>query len=119
MENVEKLASLLKTEPEVVKEALSDETGEKLGGLVDKFSSEAQIFTGDELTRKLDNHAKDYLDKIAKDGQPIPKDLYNRVKGNAFEKFEKELAKKHEVEDWDGLEDLYAKILVNEFLSRH
>jgi hypothetical protein len=40
----------------------------------------------------------------------FPAAIYNRVKGLALEKAEKEISKKHGVEKWDSLEDLTSKI---------
>jgi len=117
MKNVEKLATLFKAEPDVVKAALDEESGEKLNGILEKFTSETSMFTGDELSKKLENYANEYIEKLVEDKKPIPKSIYNHVKGNAFEAFEKARAKKYGIEEWSGLDDLEDKILSAELIK--
>lgn len=110
--HVEVLATLLAEEPEVVEEAIK--TDGELDKLVSKYKETHHIFSGDELTRKIENAKKEHLDKIIADGQPIPSELYNRVKGNAFEAFEKKKAQKYGIESWTSMEDLDEQIIAKE-----
>ena len=109
---VEVLATQLNQKPEVIEEALKTE-GE-IEKLVDQYSSTHKIFTSEELGKKIDNANREYLEKLATDGKPIPSHIYNYVKGNAFEKHEKEWAKEHGIEKWDGIDDLKSQIIVKE-----
>ena len=109
--NVEQLAALLEEKPEVVKEALEDETGEKFNGLINQYRDSRKIFTTEELIKKIDNSNQEFIDKIASDGQQIPQKLYNRVKGNAFEKYEKQRAAEYGIEKWENLDDLNNQII--------
>jgi len=112
---VEVLATQLNQTPEVIEEALKTE-GE-IEKLVDQYNSAHKIFTSEELGKKIDNANREYLERLATDGKPIPSHIYNYVKGNAFEKHEKEWAKEHEIEKWDGIDDLKSQIIVKEIAN--
>lgn len=105
--SVESLAALLKVTPSVIEKTLSE------GGLdsvIDKYQSGVEIFTPDELAKKLKNHADDTIANLGSNGEDLPTHIYNRAKGNAFEAVEKKLAKANSITDFDGLEDLVSKI---------
>jgi len=106
---VEQLAAHFNVKPDVIEAGLKEESN--LDSVFEAYDKTVQIFTHEELTKKLENFAKDEIDKLGADGQQVPSKLYNRIKGNAFEKKEKELAKKYEVAEWDGMDDLQDKIV--------
>lgn len=106
-QSVKELASLLKSEPGVIEKALTE------GGLdsvIEKYQKSVEIFTPDELAKKLKNHADDTIANLGKDGEQLPSHIYNMAKGNAFEAVEKKLAKENGIVDFDGLDDLVGKI---------
>lgn len=110
--NVEVLASLFEKEPDVVKEELGKEGG--FDRLVNEYKESRRIFTPDELSKKIENANREYVEKLATDGKPIPSHIYNYVKGNAFEKQEKEWAREHGIEKWDNIDDLKRQIIEKE-----
>lgn len=99
------LATLLKAEPSVIKKAL-EEGG--LDSVIEK--SKLEVFTTDELAKKLKNHADDTIANLGKNGEELPSHIYNFAKGNAFEATEKKLAKEHGIAEWSGMNDLVGKI---------
>lgn len=101
------LASMLKQEPGVIKKAL-EEGG--LDSVIDKYQKSVEVFTTDELAKKLKNHADDTIANLGKNGEELPSHIYNFAKGNAFEATEKKLAKEHGVTEWSGMNDLVGKI---------
>jgi len=110
--SVEVLATLLNQKPEVVEKAIGED-GE-LDKLVDQYKDTHKIFTSEELAKKIDNANREHVDKLATDGKPIPSHIYNYVKGNAFEKMEKDWAREHEIEKWEGFTDLKSQIIEKE-----
>lgn len=105
-----KLASLLKITPDVVKTAIeADDTG-----FIEEWEGKHQFFTPDELTRKLNNAKQEAIDSLGTKGEPLPSNVYNRAKGDAFEKAEKDIAKDYGLTEWDGLKDLVARIVTQE-----
>ena len=107
--NVEALATLLGEKPEVVKEAFEDEA--KFNGLIDQYKEKFRIFTPEEFTKTIDNSNREYIETLGTDGKQIPSNIYNYVKGNAFDKKEKEWAKEHEIESWKDIDDLNSQII--------
>jgi hypothetical protein len=110
--HVEILASLLEKEPEVVEEALGKE-GE-IDSMVSEYKSSHKIYTSEDLAKKIENANREYVEKLATDGKPIPSHIYNFVKGNAFEKQEKEWAREYGIEKWDNIDDLKRQIIEKE-----
>lgn len=108
--SVEQLAARFNTKPDVIEAALEEDGS--FDGVFEAFDKDNQIFTSAELTKKLDNFAKDAIDKLGADGQQLPSNIYNLAKGNAFEKKEKSWAKKHGITQWDGIDDILEKIIV-------
>ena len=106
-DSVRTLAALLKSEPSVIEKALTE------GGLdsvIETYQKSVEIFTPDELAKKLKNHADDTIANLGKNGEQLPTHIYNMAKGNAFEAVEKKLAKEHGIMGFDGLDDLVEKI---------
>jgi hypothetical protein len=81
---------------------------------IEEWESGHQFFTPDELTRKLNNAKQEAVDALGTDGKPLPSNVYNRAKGDAFEKAEKDIAKDYGVTEWDGIKDLIARIVTHE-----
>lgn len=108
--SVEQLAARFNTKPDVIETALEEDGS--FDGVFEAFDKDNQIFTSAELTKKLDNFAKDAIGKLGADGQQLPSNIYNLAKGNAFEKKEKSWAKKHGITQWDGIDDILEKIIV-------
>jgi len=113
--SVEVLATLLEQKPEVVEEAIK--TDGELDKLVEQYKKDRHIFSSDELTKKIENANRDYIEKLAADGQQLPSALYNRVKGNAFEKQEKQWAREHEIDTWENIDDLKSQIIAKEIVK--
>jgi hypothetical protein len=110
--SVEVLATLLEQKPEVIEEAIK--TDGELDKLVDQYKTDHHVFSSGDLARKIENANRDYIEKLAADGQQLPSALYNRVKGNAFEKQEKQWAKEHDIDTWDNIDDLKTQIIAKE-----
>lgn len=106
---VEQLAARFKTTPDVIEAGLEKDSN--LSSVFDAYDKDVQIFTHDELTKKLENHATEAIEMLGADGKQLPSKIYNLAKGNAFEKKEKEWAKKHGIIQWDGIDDLQEKII--------
>jgi len=110
--NVELLATLFNKKSDEIKEAISSE--EKLAGLINEYKETYKIFTSEELTKKIDNAKREAIDMLGKDGKQLPSHIYDVAKGNAFAKKEKEIAAEHGIEEWEGINDLFNKILEKE-----
>ncbi len=108
--SVEQLAARFGVKSDVIEKAFEEDGS--LDSVFEAYDKDNHIFTHDELTKKLENYAKDAIDKLGADGQPLPSSVYNLAKGNAFEKKEKSWAKKHGITQWDGIDDLQEKIIV-------
>ncbi len=107
--SVEQLAARFNVEPDVIEAALTEEGS--FDSIFEAYDKENQTFSNSDLTKKLDNYAREAIDKLGADGQQLPSNIYNLAKGNAFEKKEKQWAKKHGITQWDGIDDLQEKIL--------
>lgn len=102
------IANLLKISENVVIEALGNEDGDN--GLVTTFLDGNNVFTANELaTLKTNSKADGVL--ALESADKFPSAIYNRVKGLAFEKVEKEIAEKYNVEKWDGLNGLVESVV--------
>jgi len=106
---VEQLAARFKTTSDVIEAGLKAEGN--LDSVFEAYDKGVQIFTHDELTKKLENHATEAIELLGADGKQIPSKIYNLAKGNAFEKLEKTWAKKHGISAWEGIDDLQEKII--------
>ena len=109
IKSVEQLAARFNITPDVIEAALKEDGS--LDSVFEAFDKDNQSFTNADLTRKLENYAKEAIDKLGTDGQQLPSSIYNLAKGNAFEKKEKSWAKKHGITQWDGIDDLQEKII--------
>jgi hypothetical protein len=107
--SVEKLAALLGKEPDVVEKAVEEGN---LDSLVTEFQQSHQIFTNEELSKKLDNHFRSEIEKLGEKSE-LPPNVYNVAKANAFAKLEKEWAREFGVEKWDSITDLRDKIIAS------
>jgi len=105
--NVEKLAALLGKEPGVVEKAISEDT---LDSIIEEFQTSHQVFTAEELARKLDNHFRSEIEKLGEKSE-LPPNVYNIAKANAFAKLEKEWAKEYGIDKWEGIKDLRDQII--------
>ena len=101
-ESVKALAALLKSEPSVIEKSL-EEGG--LDSVISKYQESVNIFSDDELAKKLKNHAEDTIANLGKDGD-LPQHIYSQALGNGLEKKEKALAKQHGIVEWNGLDNL-------------
>jgi len=101
------LASLLKMDKDVIIAELEKEGGDD--GVIKDFTNKHAVFTLDDVSKLKTNAKAEGLAELEKAAE-FPTAIYNRVKGLALEKAEKEIAKKHGVEKWDSLEDLTSKI---------
>jgi len=107
--NVEKLAALLGKEPGVVEKAIEEDG---IGSLIEEFQTSHQVFTAEELARKLDNHFRSEIEKLGERSE-LPPNVYNVAKANAFAKLEKEWAKEFGIEKWESINDLRDKIIAS------
>jgi hypothetical protein len=101
------LSSLLKMDKDVIIAELEKEDGDN--GIIKGFLEKHNVFTLEDLGKLKTNAKAEGLAELEKAAE-FPPAIYNRVKGLALEKAEKEIAKKHGVEKWDSLEDLTSKI---------
>jgi len=109
-ESVKALAALLKSEPSVIEKSL-EEGG--LNSVISKYQESVNIFSDDELDKKLKNHAEDTIANLGKDGD-LPQHIYSQALGNGLEKKEKALAKQHGIVEWNGLDNLVELIAQKE-----
>jgi uncharacterized protein YdaU (DUF1376 family) len=103
------LATQLKTEPGVLKEAFSNDANAE--SFFDEWNNKHKVFTTAELAKFTENSNREYIEKLGTDGKPLPSNIYNLAKGNAFEKKEKAWAKDYGIESWDDIDDLLDKIV--------
>ena len=106
-ESVGFLADLLKSEPGVIEKAL-DEGG--FDSIIGTYKEGVEIFTPDELTRKLANTADDAIANLGKDGK-LPQHIYSMAVGNKMESLEKKWGKEFEIASWEGIDNLLDKIV--------
>lgn len=106
------LATTLRTKPDVIKEALEDEG--KFDSVIAEFTGKYQVFTPEELGRKIENAKQEAVDNLGKDGGELPKHIYNLAKANAFDKVEKDIARDYGIAEYDGLKDLVARAVTKE-----
>lgn len=108
--DVEFLGSLLNEKPEAVEQAVTDGTlGEKIKAL--KLMNSAEVDTlKTNLTKQVkETHITELVDE-AKQGN-LDKELYKVIKGATLEKTERELAKEHGIESFEGINDLVLKAI--------
>jgi hypothetical protein len=101
------LASLLKVDKDVIISNLENEAGDD--GVIKDFLQKNNVFTLDDVAKIKTNSKAEALAELEK-ATEFPSAIYNRVKGLALEKVEKEAAKKFGVEKWDNFDDLVSKI---------
>jgi hypothetical protein len=101
------LSNLLKLDKNVIITELEKEGGDD--GVLKDFTNKHAVFTLDDVSKLKTNAKAEGLAELEK-ATEFPPAIYNRVKGLALEKAEKEIAKKHGVEKWESLEDLTSKI---------
>jgi hypothetical protein len=105
--SVAALAGLLGITADVINESVEKD---EIGGLIENWKKDKKIYTEAELGKLIENKSVEYLDNLTTSGEKIPQKLYNHVKGNAFEVFEKKLAKQYGITEYEGSDDLVAKI---------
>ena len=103
------MAALFGKEPAVVEKALEEGN---LDSIVEEFQTSHQVFTAEELARKLDNHFRNEIEKLGEKSE-LPPNIYNVAKANAFAKLEKEWAKEFGIEKWDSIKDLRDQIIAS------
>lgn len=105
------LANILGETPENIQ--IAEEKGE-LTGLIDKFNNGHKIFSLTELNEYGKNHQNNYI-KTLLEGENIPSDLYNKIKGTALEQLERKIKRNYEFqEDYEGTEDLLEKLIASQ-----
>ncbi len=107
------IASLLKIEESVITSALENESGDD--SLIQDFKKENNVFTLADISKIKGNAINEgkaiaLVDLEKTNANEFPAAIYHRVKGFAFEKVEKDAAKKYNVDQYDNLEDLMSKI---------
>jgi len=103
-------STLLNIKAEDVESSVIDGTlGEKLTalGLMDK--TQVETLKGNLTNEVRANHINE-LTELAKKGE-LPQDLYNPIKGAVTERLEKDLSKKYEVTEFNGVFDLVDKAI--------
>ena len=103
------LSKLFKVEESVIEADLLNENGTDI--LVKDYSSKYNAYTAEELARMIENSNKRYLETANFPINEVPRELYNKVKAAAFESIEKDLAKEHEITEYNGLKDLVSKAI--------
>jgi hypothetical protein len=102
-------SELLNLEADVVKGAFEEGT---LGTRVkDAVMAKSDVET---LKKNLANEVKSaYLDELAEGAKKgeVPQALYKPIHGAVFEKLEKTLSRKHDIADFDNVEDLVEKAI--------
>ncbi len=101
------LSSLLKVDKNVLVAALENEAGDE--GLTKEFNEKNAVFTLADVAKLKTNSKAEAITELEK-ATEFPPAIYNRVKGLALEKAEKDTAKKYGIEKWDNFEDLMSKI---------
>ena len=101
------LSSLLKVDKSVLVAALENEAGDE--GLTKEFNEKNAVFTLADVAKLKTNSKAEAITELEK-ATEFPPAIYNRVKGLALEKAEKDTAKKYGIEKWDNFEDLMSKI---------
>lgn len=101
------LSSLLKVDVGVIETALLDEAGDD--SLLKDFLSKNNVFSSEDISRMKANVKIEAISELEKASE-FPSAIYNRVKGFALDKTEKEIGKKYGIERWDNMEDLISKI---------
>lgn len=102
------LALLLKMKIEDVQTAIEKVDGDD--SVIKEFTTKHEILTADDLAKKIKNSNKAYLDNADFDINEVPAPLYGKIKKAALEKLEKDIAAKHGVIEYKGLEELVDKI---------
>lgn len=106
-EDVVALASLLGKEPEVVTKAIEEDG---IGGFINDFKQGNRILSAEDFDKREANLRKSVIDEISISDN-VPKPIYDRVKGTVLEMVEKDLAKKHDVGDYENFDDLIGKLV--------
>lgn len=101
------LSSLLKIDETVITEAISNESGDD--SIIKTFNEKNNVFTLEDVATLKRNSQAAALSELETAAE-LPQKIYNRAKGFAFEKFEKETAKKYGVDNYEGLNGLISKI---------
>lgn len=101
------LSKLFKVEESVIEADLINENG--TDSLVKDYTTKYNSYTADELARLLENSNKAYLEKADFDINNVPKPLYSKIAAAVIESKEKTIAKKYEITEYNGLEDLFEK----------
>jgi len=101
------LSSLLKVDENVIISELEKEDGDS--GLISKFLESNNVFTLDQVASLKKNSKAEGVSELEK-ATEFPAAIYNRVKGLALEKAEKDAAKKHGIEKWTSFDDLVSQI---------
>jgi hypothetical protein len=112
MENyeVDFLVNLLKKDKAVIEEALK--TKESFDKLITEFNDsqkDLKIFKPEEYDKLIANTKTEALNELT-DEAKIPTAVYNKIRANSLEVKEKQIAKKFDISDWKGIDDLIDKI---------
>jgi hypothetical protein len=105
------LSSLLKIDKDVIVEALTKEDGDDV--IIKDFREKHNVFTLEDVSKikaNAINEAKPIILKELAEADTLPKEIYERAKGLALDKMEKEIAKQYGVSEWTSLNDLVGKI---------
>jgi len=108
--DVEFFGSLLNAKPEEVEQYASEgKLGEKIKSLNLMNSGEVETLKAN-LTKQV---KEDHINELAEEakGGNIDKTLYGIIKGSVIEKTERNLAKEHGIDSYDGLNDLVSKAI--------
>jgi len=108
--DVEFFGSLLNAKPEEVEQYASEgKLGEKIKSLNLMNSGEVETLKAN-LTKQV---KESYINELAEEakGGNIDKTLYGIIKGSVIEKTERNLAKEHGIDSYDGLNDLVSKAI--------
>ena len=106
--DVETLAALLKKTPEEVNTAIEN------GGIsefIETYESSHEVYTKEDFNTFKSNFEAQVEQKWL--DTKVPKRVYDKIKGISYEVIEKEIAEKHGVDAWKGMDDLVAKISNN------
>ena len=106
---VDFLVNLLKKDKTVIEGATTKEAFDKLINEFNDSQKTLKIFSPDEYDKLIANTKTEALNELT-DEAKIPTAVYNKIRANSLEVKEKQIAKKFDISDWKGLDDLIDKI---------
>lgn len=109
------IAALLKVDEATLLTSMDNEAGDDT--VVKEYTDKFQAYKAEDLAKLIKNANEQAIEKYfdAPDfdiDKHIPSAIHKKIKGVSFENFEKAMARKHGITEYDGLDDLIAKLVV-------